>query len=113
MTIVDPPKLFGTRRRTQVLLLLALLDESHASEIARLLDTHVKTVQRILDGLESEGVTVGREIGRERRIRLNERYPAATELKALLSSLARRDPVTDTAAASLRRRPRRKGKPTP
>lgn len=103
-------KLFGTRRRTQVLLLIHLLAETHASELATLLGTPLKTVQRILNALEDEMLIVGRTVGRERRIRLNDRYFACTELKALLSALARRDRETESVAESLRRRPRRQGK---
>ncbi|MFN8138420.1 MAG: hypothetical protein U0R49_01335 [Fimbriimonadales bacterium] len=110
MRALDPPKLFGTRRRTQVLLLVRLLEETHASEISKLLNTPLKTVQRILAGLEEEGIIVGRTIGRERRIVLNERYFASGELKKLLSVIARRDRETESAAESLRRRPRVRGK---
>ncbi|MCL4284711.1 MAG: winged helix-turn-helix domain-containing protein [Fimbriimonadaceae bacterium] len=110
MQVTEPPKLFGTRRRTQTLELIHLLQETHASELARLLETPLKTVQRILASLEDEQLIVGRTVGRERRIRLNERYFAASELKALLSSLARRDKETEAAAESLRRRPRKPGK---
>lgn len=110
MAIFAPPKLFGTRRRTQVLLLIHLLAESHASEIAHLLGTPVRTIQRILTGLEDEDLVVGRTVGRERRIRLNERYFAAEELKSVLQAIARRDKETEAAAESLRRRPRKKAK---
>ncbi len=103
-------KLFGTRRRTQILILLFLLEETHASELASLLRIPVKTVQRILAGLEDENVISGRIIGRERRIRLNERYFAADELHSLLRTVAARDSQMAEAAANLRRRPRRKGK---
>lgn len=110
MALLSPIKLFGTRRRTQVLLLLFLLEESHASEIAKLLQTPLKTIQRILAGLEEENLVVGRTVGRERRLRLNERYSSMQELKALLASLSQRDRETEQIAESLRRRPRKQGK---
>ncbi|KXK12979.1 MAG: winged helix-turn-helix domain-containing protein [Fimbriimonadaceae bacterium] len=110
MQVTEPPRLFGTRRRTQTLELIHLLGETHASELARLLGTPLKTVQRILAALEDELLIVGRTVGRERRIRLNDRYFAAAELKALLSVLAGRDRETEAAAESLRRRPRERGK---
>jgi predicted transcriptional regulator len=110
MQILESPKLFGTRRRTQTLELIHLLEETHASELARLLGTPLKTIQRILYAMEDEKLIVGRMVGRERRIRLNDRYFAASELKALLSALARRDKETEAAAESLRRRPRQRGK---
>lgn len=110
MRALQPLKLFGTRRRTQVLLLIAMLEETHASELAKLLGVTVKTVQRIVEGLEDEGLIVGRAIGRERRIRLNERFFGVGELRALLVKLAIRDRETDEAAAAVRRRPRMKNK---
>ncbi|MCO5297008.1 MAG: winged helix-turn-helix domain-containing protein [Fimbriimonadaceae bacterium] len=110
MSILSPLKIFGTRRRTQVLLLIHLLEETHASEIAKLLGATLKTVQRIVSALEEEGVVSGRTVGRERRVRLDDRYFAGPELKQLLSALARRDNETAAAAESLRRRPRKRGK---
>ena len=110
MKIFELPRLFGTRRRTQVLLLIYLLEETHASEMAKLLGTTLKTVQRILVVLEDERIVTGRTVGRERRIRLDERYFAATELNPLLAALVRRDGETEAAAESLRRRPRKRGK---
>jgi predicted transcriptional regulator len=102
--------LFGSRRRTQVLLLLALLEESHSREISRVLDMSLFSVQRIVSALEEEGVLVSRIVGRERRISFNRRYPAYAELIALLLKLAVRDPEVDEAASQFRTRPRAKGK---
>lgn len=108
--VISGAALFGTRRRTQVLLLLALLDESHAREMASLLGTPVTTVQRVIANLEDEGLVVGRVVGRERRLSLNRRFPAYAELHALLQRLAMYDDEVDEAASSLRRRPRARGK---
>lgn len=110
MQALEPPKLFGTRRRTQTLELIHLLVETHASELAKLLGTPLKTVQRIISAMEDEKLIVGHTVGRERRIRLNDRYFAAAELRALLTALTRQDKETEAAAESLRRRPRRRGK---
>jgi len=102
--------LFGSRRRTEVLLALALLEESHASELAKVLQTQVRTIQRILAGLEAERVIEGRIVGRERRVALSRRFAAAAELRALLIALAMREPELDGRVAALRRRPRQAGK---
>ncbi len=102
--------LFGSRRRTQVLLALALLEESHSRELSRLLETPLFSVQRIVAALEEEGVLVSRIVGRERRISFNRRYPAFAELQALLMKLAVRDAEVDEAVSQFRTRPRAKGK---
>ncbi len=108
----DPTsKLFGSPRPTAVLILLGLLEESYPSELARLLDARLYSVQTILDALESEAVIVSRPLGRTRRVQLNPRYVAFEELKALLWKLGSADPSLQKAAAQKRARPRRKGKP--
>jgi DNA-binding MarR family transcriptional regulator len=99
-------KLFGSRRRTQVLELIALLEESHGSEIARLLGAPLRSVQKIVDALEDEGVLVSRMIGSTRRLSFNRRFHAHDELVRLLQIMAERDPEVVRAAESLRRRPR-------
>lgn len=107
---MNHPELFGTRRRTQVLEVLALMEESHAREMATLLGTPVRTIQRIIEKLEAEGIVVGRTVGRERRLELNRRYFAYSELRQLLIKVAMRDQEVDDLVSALRRRPRQKGK---
>ncbi len=103
-------QLFGSRTRTRLLILLNLLEESYPRELARLLDAPLFSVQRMVDALEKEGCVATRVIGRERRVSLDPRYIAAEELRALLSRLSLAEPELELAAASLRRRPRRRGK---
>ena len=106
-----PPKLFGSPRRTQVLLLLALLGESFANELSRLLDAKVGPVLYILDGLEVEGIVASQRLGRTRRVQLDPRYFAYKQLRELLLKLAEADADVRAAASRRRARPRRKGKP--
>ena len=103
-------KLFGSERRTQVLLLLALLGESYPGELTRLLGAKKAAVLYIVDGLEAEGVLASQRLGRTRKLTLDPRYYAAKELKALLIPLAEADPALRKIAATRRGRPRRKGK---
>jgi len=103
-------KLLGSPRRTQVLVLLALLGESFPSELCRLLDAKKAAILYIVNGLEAEGIVASRPLGRTRRIELDPRYFAAKELRALLLKLAESDDRFQTAAARRRARPRRKGK---
>jgi hypothetical protein len=104
-------RLFGSRRRTTVLVLLGLLEESYPSELAKLLGARLYSVQTILDALESESIIITRRLGQTRRVQLNPRYVAHAELKALLWKLGTHDPELQKAAAGKRGRPRRRGKP--
>lgn len=110
MGIQKTIKLFGSRRRTQVLLLLSLLNESYPHEIARLLSAPLFSIQQIADTLEREGLVVSRRAGVERRVTLNPRFFCYKELLALLRKLAMADSEIMAAAGSKRARPRRAGK---
>ncbi|RYG15212.1 ArsR family transcriptional regulator [bacterium] len=89
---------------------LSALGESHAPELARLLGLGVTTTRNALDTLERAGLVVGIMKGNTRRVQLNPRFTALTELKALLDKLLVTDPALLTALAGMRRRPRRMGK---
>lgn len=103
--------LFGTRTRTDILVLLAHLGETHASELARLLGVRLSTAQNALDSLEAAGIVAGAVRGRERRVQLDPRFFARDELRSLLERMAEHDPQIQERVASVRRRPRRAGKP--
>jgi DNA-binding transcriptional ArsR family regulator len=106
------PKLLGSRRRTEIFILLALLGESYPNELCRLLGAQKAAVLYILDGLEADGIVASRRLGRTRRLLLDPRFFAHRELKALLLKLAEAEPVLQRAATTKRARPRRKGKST-
>lgn len=103
-------KLFGSAVRTRLLVALALLDESYASELARVINAPLFSVQRAIDALEAERILSTRTIGKERRTTLNPRFTGANELNALLRRLASDFPEINASVESLRRRPRAKGK---
>ena len=102
--------LFGTKNRTNILLLLAIMEESHAAELSRLLGTSVSNVQKTLDSLEQVGVVAGVIKGRERRVLLSPRYFARQELRTLLDQMVLASPELIDRVGELRRRPRRAGK---
>ena len=102
--------LFGTGTRTNVLLLLALLGESHARELGRLLGAAPSNVIKAIDSLEQAGVVCGVLEGRTRRVSLNPRFPYKSELVPLLEKMASSHPGLVEAVSELRRRPRRSGK---
>lgn len=105
------PKLFGSRRRTEVLVTVALLGETYATELARLLKAPLFSVQNIVAALDREGIVAMRLSGRSRLVSLDPRYFAFQELKDLLLKLAEAEPELRSAASSRRSRPRRGGGP--
>jgi len=108
--IGEGPLLLGGRTRTRVLVATALLEETYPRELTGLLALPLITVQRAVEQLDREGVLASRRVGVQRMIRLNPRYFALGELRALLLQLAKGMPDVAEAVSSLRRRPRRAGK---
>lgn len=111
MKVTTTSSPFGSRARTQVLLMLQVLGESYARELARLLDTSLSGVQKALRSLERDGLVAARAMGRTRLFRLNPRAFAKRELETYLERLLEAEPGLRTRAATLRRRPRQTGKP--
>jgi len=104
-------KLFGTRRRTEVLILVALLGETYPTELARLLGAPLYSIQTIVDALDRDGILATRLLGNTRRVDLDPRYFAFKELRQLLLRIAEAEPGLRAAATQRRSRPRRLGKP--
>ena len=102
---------FGGRTRTRSLLALRLLGSSYPRELSRVLETPLAPVQRALRGLEQDGLVAARTVGRTRLYTLNPIYFARGELAAYLARLADADPALQRTVITLRRRPRRTGKP--
>ena len=104
-------RLFGSPRRTEILILLSLLENTYPSEVSRLLEAPLYSVQKILDGLEVEGVVASRKVGRTRVFSLNPGFFADSELRSLLKRLAKAEPGLRKLAEKRRSRPRRARKP--
>lgn len=101
---------FGTGVRTKTLLAIYLMQETHASELARVIGAGVNTIRNALDTLERAGLVVGTIEGNTRRVRLNPKFRAHAELADLLHKLSLGETALMTKIADLRRRPRRAGK---
>jgi DNA-binding transcriptional ArsR family regulator len=106
---VRAPVLFGSRMRTALLMLVAVLDETYPGELARYLGATISSVQRTLDKVEDEGLIATRPLV-VRAVTLNPLYPAAKELRALLLRLAEGYPEYKQIKESRRARPRRRNK---
>jgi DNA-binding transcriptional ArsR family regulator len=102
---------FGTVTRTEVLLTLSLLSESYPRELARLLNLPLSGVQRALYSLENDGLIAARSAGRTRLFRLDPRYFAREDLARYLARIAESETELKDRISSLRRRPRKSGKP--
>jgi DNA-binding transcriptional ArsR family regulator len=102
---------FGGKTRTRTLVALVLLGSSFPRELSRLLSTPVSAVSRALYGLERDALVAGRSVGRTRVFTLNPAYFAKRELWVYLARLSDADPELRTQVESVRRRPRRSGRP--
>src|SRR5580765_3320145 len=102
---------FGGAARTRVLVALQMLEESYPRELARVLGSSLSGVQTALRGLERDGIVAGRSVGRTRVFTFEPRYFARDELRAYLARLATAERLLESRVTSLRRRPRRTGKP--
>ena len=104
------PAVFGSKNRTALLILIAVLGETYPAELARYMRMSISNVQRVLDKIEVEGLIATRPRA-ARIVSLNPMYPAAKELRAFLLRLAEGYPEYERLRASRRLRPRRRGKP--
>jgi DNA-binding transcriptional ArsR family regulator len=111
MVVVARSSPFGSQTRTRVLLALELLADSYPRELSRALGAQLSAVQRALRSLERDGIVAGRTMGRIRLYRLNPAYLAGPQLRSFLRRLAELDPELQERLATIRRRPRRSGKP--
>ncbi len=104
------PALFGTRMRTALLMLIAVLEQTYPAEISRYLGSTIPAIQKTLDKLEDEGLLATRQVA-VRTVSLNPQYPAFRELRAFLLRLAEGYEQYRLVKESRRTRPRRRRKP--
>lgn len=102
--------LFGSQKQTRALVLLALLEDVHLSELAGLVGLNRSALKKTVDHWEEMGVLVSAIVGNQRRLMINPRFAAKEPLMALLKRLAELDPFFYETVGNLRRRPRRSGK---
>ena len=104
--------LLGSTNKERALVFLIARGQGHARELARFFDAPLRPVQNALDGLEAAGVLVSRTIGTARIYEFSPRYPARTELAALVEKALSLYPAELREKLTMpRNRPRRKGKP--
>lgn len=101
---------FGSRTRSNVLLLVYMMEETYPTQIAKLLGVSLNQVQMAIESLSRAGMIIEHVEGRQRRVSLNSRSVFAEELRVLLAKQALYATELQDALASVRRRPRRTGK---
>ncbi len=107
-------KLFGNVVIEKILFYLLMNEKSYGSELSKILETPLYSVQKALMRLEDGGVIVALEEGKTRMFQFNPRYPFLKELKAFLNKAYDFLPIEMKKRfyeAPLRRRPRKTGKP--
>lgn len=80
-------KLFGSPRRTQILVALSVMDDAYPSLLADLLGAKLFSVQQILESLIDEGVVASRKEGKLRIVFLNRDFNGYNSLSMLLRTL--------------------------
>ncbi len=104
--------LVGSEGAERVLLFMAAREEGYASEIAKVWDMDVSTVQNQLKRMERDGLLVNQLAGRTRIYKFNPRYAFLDETRELLAKALLMLPVAKRDELTLQRtRPRRVGKP--
>ena len=103
--------LLGSRVKEEILLFLLKNDDYYPTQLARVLNYALISVQRQSDRLEEAGVVISKLKGKTRIYRFNPRYYFLNELKALLEKVYKSLPQEDKEKYIIRKRPRRRGKP--
>lgn len=111
MKVIASSSPFGSRARTSSLLVLRLLTESYAREIAPISELSLSSVQKGLQSLERDGLVAARLVGRTRLYRVAPRAYARRELESYLDRLLAIEEGLRSRAQRMRRRPRVTGKP--
>lgn len=110
MSVIE--SILGNTTIEKVLLFLERYEQGYPSEIARVFEKPLFSVQRQLQRLEDGGVVISRLHGKVRIYQFNPRYPFLRELRALLARAMEVLPQEEIDKYYMRRtRPRRAGKP--
>ena len=103
--------LLGSKVKEEILLFLFKNDEYYPSQLAKILNYALISIQNQSDRLEQAGVVISTLKGKTRIYQFNPRYFFLPELKALINKVFTVLPEEDKEKFIIRKRPRRKGKP--
>lgn len=104
--------LFGSEKKGKILLYLYTNGEAYPTEISKMFEFYLNTVQNHLLNMERDGLLYSRLKGKVRLFGLNPRYALIRELKLLLEKTLNFIPEDEKKKFYRPRlRPRRTGKP--
>ncbi len=104
--------IFGSEKKGKILLFIYTNGESYPTEIARVFDYYLNSVQNQLLNLERDGILYSKLKGKVRLFGLNPRYPFKKELDVLFDKTLKFIPKEEKEKFYTRRlRPRLTGKP--
>lgn len=104
--------LFGSRAAEAALLHLYHYGETYGRAVSSDMDISLVSVQRQLDKFERAGTLVSKSSGRTRLYTWNRKSPLSSRLEALVEVIYESMPLRQREELfSIRRRPRRAGKP--
>jgi hypothetical protein len=104
-------RLFGSSKQTKVLVLIGMLEVTYPLQLARLSGSSRTSVEKFLDRLEEDGIIVSIREGRNRNVSISPRFRSRQTLVPMLKQLGASSPEIQQALMTLRRRPRKRGKP--
>lgn len=104
--------IFGSEKKGKILLYIYLNGESYPTEIARVFNYYLNTVQNQLLNMERDGILYSKLKGNVRLFGLSPRYPFKKELLSILKKALEFVPNKEKEKYYIvRLRPRRTGKP--
>lgn len=109
-------KLFGNPVIEKILFTILINEECYGSQLQKIFDIPLYSIQKALLRLETAGVIVAQLKGKTRMYQFNSRYPFLEELKEFLKKaydFLPEDIRIKYYEKPIRKRPRRAGKPLP
>ena len=104
--------LVGSPNAERVLLFISERERGYPAEIARTFDVAASQIQRVMERMERDGLLVAQDVGRTRVYEMNPRFAFRAKVVELFKdALSRYPEELQAKVKTIRRRPRRKGKP--
>ncbi len=105
-------EILGSKTAAKACLYMVHHGEAYATGIAKDLEMSLGQIQRQLDRFEVAGVLISKKVGATRVYSFNPQVPLARAFKDMISLAYSSMPIEEKEQLfSVRRRPRRKGKP--
>lgn len=104
--------LFGNPTAAKIMLYLFHYGEAYANGLAKDMNITLSQVQKQFDRFENAGILVSKKVGTVRIYQFNPKLGIVKKIKELIEAFYESIPLTEREKMfSIRRRPRRRGKP--